>query len=253
MAAYAASKMDSIDKVRLRSGYAVVSGKARGLQMHYSFRTVLDEFTKQAPVLREGKIVMVDPLTEKERFCLPDPVGEVEGYFTIHSELVTLPYNMGKGVREMDFIVAYEPEFTQTLAVISNLGLAGRKEVAIGNAQVAPFEVISTLVDAIPKETTLDVDIQQVKIEGWNGNDKVAVRCDAVTFPHSRWNIGGGTVDTGVPPSIAAQWIASGKVEAKGVVPPEVCIDPLPYFRELNARGRGVKVYETIETKKSLF
>lgn len=252
MAAHAATRMERIDKVKLRSGYAVVSERPKGLQIPYSFRTVLDEFTKQAPVLREGKSVMLDPLTEKERFVLPAPVGEVEGYFTIHSELATLPKNIGKGIREMDFIVAYEPEFTQTLAVISKLGLARKNEVAVGNVQVAPFEVISTLVDAVPKEIVLDVDVQHVDVEGWNGNDKVSVRCDAVTFPHDRWNIGGGTVDTGVPASVTAQWIASGKLTAKGVVSPEVCIDPLPYFKELNARDRGIKVYETIETKRLL-
>lgn len=253
MAAYAASNLDSVERVRLRSGYSIVSGKTDNIQMPYSFRTVLDEFTKPAPILRDGRIVMVPPLSVKERFALPAPVGEVEGYLTIHSELATLPKNLDKGVKEMDFAVSYDSEFTNILSVISKLGLAEKKEIAIGDKQVSPFDVVSTLIDSFPKETVLDVDVQRVEMEGKKGNEEVQLQCDAVTFPHKRWNIGGGTVDTGVPPSIAAQWIVNGTIRMKGVVPPEVCVDPLPYFKELNQRDRGIKIYENCEFYKPLF
>lgn len=253
MAAYAATKLDTIEKVKLRSGYAIVSGKTENVQMPYSFRTVLDEFTKPAAILRGGRVVMVPPLSTKEKFTLPSPVGEVEGYFTIHSELATLPKNLNKGVEEMDFAVAYEPEFTNILSVISRLGLAEKKEVLIDDKQISPFEVISTLIDSFPREIILDVDVQRVEIEGKKRNEEIRLQCDAVTFPHKRWNIGGGTVDTGVPPSIAAQWIVNGTIDMKGVVPPELCIDPLLYFKELNLRDRGIKVYENFESYKPLF
>ncbi len=252
MAAHAANKLDKIERVKLRSGYAITSGKTGNIQMPYSFRTILDEFTRPAPILRDSEIITVDPLSRKERFTLPDPVGEVEGYFTIHSELATLPQNLNKGVKEMDFIVAYEPEFTQTLSTIVKLGLAERNEITIGLKQISPFEVMSTLIDSLPKENVLDVDIQEVEMTGEKDDERVRIKCDAVTFPHRRWSIGGGTVDTGVPSSIAAQWIANGKIVMKGVVPPELCVDPLPYFKELDLRDRGIKVYENYESLKLL-
>jgi lysine 6-dehydrogenase len=253
MAAYAASKLDHVEKVKLRSGYKTVSGKTKTFQTPYSFRTVLDEFTKPAPILRDGKILTMPPLSGKERFTLPEPVGEVEGYFTIHSELATLPANIGKGVNEMDFIVAYEPDFTGTLNTLLNLGLAEKeKKVSVNGAQVTPFEFLLATVDSLPKGTVLDVDIQEVEMVGKKNDEELRLRCDAITFPHKRWNIGGGTVDTGIPPSIGAQWIASGKIKMKGVVPPELCVDPLPYFRELNLRDRGIKVYEDFVSKKCL-
>lgn len=253
MAAYASRKLDTIDRVRLRSGYSIVGSKAKNVQMPYSFRTVLDEFTRPAPILRDGRIVMVPPLSMKERFTLPPPVGEVEGHLTIHSELATLPGNLNKGVKDMDFAVAYEPEFTNILSVIAKLGLADRREIMIGDNHISPFEVVSTLIDSIPKETVLDVDVQRVEMEGKKDSEEVHLQCEAITFPHKRWNIGGGTIDTGVPPSIAAQWIIQGKIDVKGVMPPEVCVDPLPYFRELNLRDRGIKVYENYESYKPLF
>ena len=91
MGAYAASKMDRIEAMKLRSGSAVVKGGAAGFQAPYSIRTVLDEFTIPAIIFRDGKIEEVPALSGKESFTLPDPVGDVEGYYTIHSELATMP------------------------------------------------------------------------------------------------------------------------------------------------------------------
>ncbi len=48
-----------------------------------------------------------------------------------------------------------------------------------------------------------------------------------------------------IPLSIAAQMIARGDVEARGVVPPETAIDPEIFFAEL-AR-RGIRIHEQVE------
>ena len=253
MAAYAAGKLDTIEEVRLRSGYSIVGNRAETFQMPYSLRTVLDEFTKPAPILREGKITTVPPISTREKFVLPDPVGEIEGYFTIHSELATLPANLNKGIKEMNFIVAYEPEFTKTVSAIVKLGLADRKEIEVGDRKISPFEVTSTLISSLPKEEVMDVDVQMVEMEGKKGNERIDLKVYSISFPHRRWSIGGGSVDTGVPPSIAAQWIAKGRISTRGVVPPELCVDPLPYFKELNLRDREIKVYENYDSQRALF
>ena len=78
------------------------------------------------------------------------------------------------------------------------------------------------------------------------------MRYEAVTWPHKKWKVGGGVVDTGVPPSIAAQWMANGSVKRKGVIPPEIAFDPLPYFKELSARGRGIQIIEYAEDTRAL-
>ncbi len=77
-------------------------------------------------------------------------------------------------------------------------------------------------------------------------------RYEAVTWPHKLWKVGGGVVDTGVPPSIAAQWAVKGLIKERGVIPPEIAFDPLPYFRELASRGRGIHVIEYSEETRAL-
>ena len=255
MAIHGASKLDKVHKVRLRSSGAVVAGGEPGKFVPpYAIRTIFDEFSLDAPILRDGKIRFVPALSGLERSEFMSPVGVVEGYYTIHSELATMPETIGKGVQEMDFIVAFPPAFRETVATLVRLGLASREEIVVEGTKVRPYDVTSTAIDALPKpkEPELDVDIQRCVLVGEKDGDSVTLRYEAVTWPHKKWKVGGGVVDTGVPPSIAAQWMANGSVKRKGVIPPEIAFDPLPYFKELSARGRGIQIIEYAEDTRAL-
>ncbi|HKZ98251.1 MAG TPA: saccharopine dehydrogenase NADP-binding domain-containing protein [Thermoplasmata archaeon] len=255
MAAYGASRLDRVEKIELRSSGAVVSGgEPDKFVPPYAIRTIFDEFSMDAPVLRDGKLRFVPALSGLERSEFAPPVGVVEGYYTIHSELATMPKTIGKGLRELDFIVAFPPAFTQTVATLVRLGLASRDPIEVDGSKVRPYDVTSTAIDALPKpkEPELDVDIQRAVVIGAKDGHTMTLRYEAVTWPHKRWNVGGGVVDTGVPPSIAAQWILQGKVKRRGTIPPEVALDPLPYFRELSARDRAIRVVEQAEETRSL-
>src|SRR3989454_5159988 len=255
MGAYGASKLDKVRKVLLRSSGAVVSGGEVGMFVPpYAIRTIFDEFSLDAPILRKGKIQFVPALSGLERSEFMPPVGVVEGYYTIHSELATMPKTIGKGVQEMDFIVAFPPEFREPVATLVRLGLASREEIVVEGTKVRPYDVTSSVIDALPKpkEPELDVDIQRCLLVGEKAGHPLTLRYEAVTWPHKKWNVGGGVVDTGVPPSIAAQWMVKGLVKRNGVIPPEIAFDPLPYFIELSARGRGIRVVEYAEDTRTL-
>src|SRR5213596_1942887 len=255
MAIHGASKLDKVHKVRLRSSGAVVAGGEPGKFVPpYAIRTIFDEFSLDAPILRDGKIRFVPALSGLERSEFMPPVGVVEGYYTIHSELATLTETIGKGVQEMDFIVAFPPAFRETVATLVRLGLASRDEAVAEGVKVRPYDMTSTVIDNLPKpkEPELDVDIQRCVVVGTKDGHPVTLRYEAVTWPHKKWKVGGGVVDTGVPPSIAAQWMANGSVKRKGVIPPEIAFDPLPYFKELSARGRGIKITEYAEETRTL-
>ncbi|TLZ90297.1 MAG: hypothetical protein E6K04_07465, partial [Methanobacteriota archaeon] len=183
MGAYGASKLDKVHKVLLRSSGAVVSGGEPGIFVPpYAIRTIFDEFSMDAPILRKGKIQFVPALSGLERSEFMPPVGVVEGYYTIHSELVTMPKTIGKGVQEMDFIVAFPPAFRQTIEAIVRLGLASRDEIVVEGAKVRPYDVTSTVIDGLPKpkEPELDVDIQRCVLIGERDGNPVTLRYEAV-------------------------------------------------------------------------
>src|SRR5256884_1884988 len=214
MGAYGAAKLDKIRKVLLRSSGAVVSGGEPGIFVPpYAIRTIFDEFSMDAPILRKGKIQFVPALSGLERSEFMPPVGVVEGYYTIHSELVTMPKTIGKGVQEMDFIVAFPPAFRQTIETIVRLGLASRDEIVVEGSKIRPYDATATVIDALPKpkEPELDVDIQRCVLVGEEDGNPTPMRYEAVTWPHTKWNVGGGARGTGGPPSIAPPWMGHGR------------------------------------------
>src|SRR5881296_1360902 len=238
MAIHGASKLDKVHKVLLRSSGAVVAGGEPGKFVPpYAIRTIFDEFSLDAPILRNGKIQFVPALSGLER-----------------SELATMPKTIGKGVQEMDFIVAFPAAFRETIATLVRLGLASREEIVVEGTKVRPHDATATVIDALPKpkDPELDVDIQRCVLVGEKEGNPMTLRYEAVTWPHKKWNVGGGVVDTGVPPSIAAQWMVKGSIKQRGVIPPEIAFDPLPYFKELSARGRGIQVVEYAEETQAL-
>ena len=50
---------------------------------------------------------------------------------------------------------------------------------------------------------------------------------------------------TGIPASIGAQKLARGEAKRSGVMSPDACFDPLPFFDELSRRGIVVSERET--------
>jgi lysine 6-dehydrogenase len=160
-----------------------------------------------------------------------------------------MPFTLGKGIKNMDFIVAYPPEFTKSIALLAQLGLTNKKPVKVKGQDIVPYDVLTSVVDSVPKPSNveLDVDCQRVEAFGKRDGKPVTICVDAVSVPNERWNIGGGTVGTGTPPSIIAQWLASGRITKTGALPPELCVDPGLFLKELTSGNRGISVTENSE------
>ncbi len=248
MAAYGAARMDRIDRVEIRTGSTILGGGEETFAVPYSIRTVIDEFSMPAIVYEGGRIQEVAPLSGRERFAFGKPIGAVEGYYTIHSELATLPQTLGKGVRDVNFIVAYPPYFTATMTALVRLGLADKTPLDVKGEKVAPYDFLAAALSRLqPPPSLEDADGLRVDLYGRLDGRKGRLRLDSVVPFHRRWGLSSGAVDTGLPPSVAAQWLASGKIAARGVVPPEVAItDHRAFFRELDAGDRGIRVYEQV-------
>jgi len=183
-----------------------------------------------------------------EEFVLPDPVGRVEGYYTLHSELATLPQSIGKGVREMNFVVAFSPEFSRSLALLVKLGLARRDELSVAGGKVVPYELLTRLVDMLPRseegEEAVDFGARRVELLGERNGGEVRLVYDCISGPHKKWKIGGRALGTGVPASLGAQWLVRGLVKQRGVLPPELCMEPERFLHELGGRETGIRTYE---------
>src|SRR3989442_14133977 len=101
---------------------------------------------------------------------------------------------------------AFPEPFRDTGATLVRLGLPSREEIVLDGTKVRPYDVTSSVIDALskPKEPELDVDIQRCVLVGEKDGNPMTLRYEAVTWSHEKGNVGGGGGGTSVPPSIAA-------------------------------------------------
>lgn len=246
MIAYAAQSFDMLHAVDIRFGGHDWSNYQQHFVLPYTAYTLFDEFTRDPIVYDHGKAKKARPMTGKDTYTFPKPVGKKICFYTLHSELATIPENYKKkGLKRCSFRVCFPEDFVHDVSLLIELGLASRKPVLVKGKKVVPVDVTAKELSrtAMPKHVKVnDMEFIWVDIAGTRkGKAKnLSIYCESHSNP--RWNASAGAVDTAVPPSIIAQMIAGGKIAEKGVLPPERCIDPILFFRELKKRKLIVKV-----------
>jgi saccharopine dehydrogenase (NAD+, L-lysine-forming) len=247
MAAHAAEGMTRVDEVHCM--VAAHDGTRWEtpplLPFGYSPDTLLDEFALPSAVFRDGAIRMVPPLAsaERRREPFPGPVGEIELDTTLHSEVATLPdFFRERGVREVTFRQGFEATFADRLRLLVHLGLADTTPLAA--LHVAPRDLLRTLLGRLPPSQPIGPvdrhEILRVRVLGSLGDGpREAVTIDCYAGANAGSGIG-PDIDTGAPPSIAAQLLGDELLVHPGVFAPEQVIPWAPFRRELERRGMTI-------------
>lgn len=87
-----------------------------------------------------------------------------------------------------------------------------------------------------------DWEITRVMVSGQRSGKRTAHRYDVTIPPRKDWKMSCSQYGVGVPASIGALMIGEGVVKAKGVLPPEACIDPVAFMKELEGYGFKIAV-----------
>src|SRR3954451_5111166 len=92
LAQYGISQLDTVSAVRMCvGGLPQQPEPPLNYQIVYSLEGALDNYTTPSWVLRGGKPVQVDALSELEAIDFPDPVGTLEAFHT-GGGISTLPF-----------------------------------------------------------------------------------------------------------------------------------------------------------------
>lgn len=251
-ARYAADRLDTVEYIRIYDGILPPPGDE--IRFGYAIPTIIDELTLPPMVFRDGEFVEERPLAGEEDCWFTPPVGLLRCHLSLHSEVATLPVTFkDKGLRECFFKINYwgmKPEVFAKVKLLADLGFAGTEPVDVRGTPVRPRDVLTALLaDYVPP---LDAFFQEpadpmhwtkeivTEVKGTRGGRELVYRLGTLTPI--------GSLPTGVAPSIVAGWLAAGRVPGPGVFPPEVAIDPEPFFDELTRRGivTQVTVTETV-------
>jgi lysine 6-dehydrogenase len=185
------------------------------LRIPYSLQTLLDEVTLRPVVIEDGRPLEIEPLSDGGVFDYPAPIGPAPTIHTLHSELRTFPQSFG--CRGASFRLSLGGTLLDRLRQ-----LAGAPEQTIA-------EVAATAL--APSEKTVSTHV----VEATTATRRV--RVSSVTVPNTQWGLGGGIVSTASPAAAVVRMLARGEIDARGALPPEVCIDPDALFAELEQRG----------------
>jgi saccharopine dehydrogenase-like NADP-dependent oxidoreductase len=175
----------------------------------------------------------------------PPPVGLRHPMFTIHSEVATLPLSYRDlGVREVSFKIAFDPEFTDRVRFLRDLGMASDHPVEVAGVQVRPVDVVNKVaMNQPPVKQVGRLDQYEVLrsiVKGTSQGKKVTWVVECHTRGMPEWGLG-LDVDTGSPPAVAAQMLAAGEITVTGVVAPEVAVPCDPFFERLALRKMKLK------------
>jgi saccharopine dehydrogenase-like NADP-dependent oxidoreductase len=219
MALRAARELDDIDELHVSAAGRDFNAPP-GFSVPYALRTLVDEVTMSPVAIREGEVVELEPLTPGGCVDFGYPIGEGETIYTLHSELRTFCESFG--CREASFRLSLPNSLLERLR---DLAVASSEQIDLAAAETQP-----------PSPRTVSAHV----VTAVGGGRQVKVT--AVTRPIEGWGLGGSVVSTGAPAAAAVRLIARGRIDAKGALPPERCVNPDDLFAELEQRGTEFRI-----------
>ena len=149
-----------------------------------------------------------------------------------------------QGIEEAFFKITffgYAESAFRKLQFLIEIGMADTEPVEVKGVKVRPRDVLVAVLRRSPethkKPKSLGFKDIATVAEGEKDGKGVEWRVDTWAWPNDELGISGGTLLVASPPAIVARWLASGKLNKPGVHPPEVAVDPVPFFEELAKRG----------------
>jgi saccharopine dehydrogenase-like NADP-dependent oxidoreductase len=211
----------------------------------------IDECLCRAVAYRDGKYHLEDPLTGREPFDFPE-LGVLDCYYVDHEESRTLPRSFPQA-RVVDFKLCLDEVTHTTLRVLQQLGLNRTDKIDVGGIAVAPRDVVVSLLPQ-PKDLAGRMKGKTcvgTLVRGTRAGQVRAYYIYNVTDHEMAFGdlgVQATAYQTGIPPVVAAELIASGIWQARGVNTPEQ-LDPDPFLARLTQLGMPWRIRDDSENR----
>lgn len=244
LAKYAADQLDSVEKVNIYDAIKVIGPESQVFVPPYSIRTLLEEYSAESVQFIDGELRKVPPCSGKEIVDFPPPFGKIECYYTLHSEIATLPYSLkAKGVKEVTWKLGQPDYIKKVAASLVAVGFGVVKKVRLNNMVIEPLDFLGALIQKNIEEhqkiksvtsEEQSYEIIRVFVAGRKNNKETNYTIDLIKEPLKEYE-GINDPMTSMPASIGAQMLARREIPP-GVWAPEECIDTNKFFEEMIKR-----------------
>jgi lysine 6-dehydrogenase len=238
LAAEGIRRLDQAEKVKIFVGGLPQSPEPPlNYQIVYSLEGALDYYTTPSWVLRGGRPVQVDALSEVEPVEFPSPVGMLEAFHT-GGGISTLPFAYQGKIDVMEYKTLRYPGHAAVIRPIRDLGLLGNEPIDVKGKKVVPRDVfIAAVHSRLYKPEGRDLVALQVQATGKKGGKPHSVTFRLIDYYDAKHGISAMMRTTGYSLSITGQMQVGGLVKARGVHTPDEAIPFDAYVSELGKRG----------------
>jgi lysine 6-dehydrogenase len=207
----------------------------------FSVKGLIREYVS-ARVVREGRVVPVEPFGEVQLVKFPKPIGTLEAFFTdgLGSAVYTL-----RNLRQLDERTLRYPGHAERIKFLLDAGFLSSEKVRLEGAEVAPVDVsASVLQKVLTKGDPRDVTVMRVETIGIRRGARVKVSFDMVDFYDEENGVTSMGRTTGFTAAIVARMLGRGDIAGVGVLPPETALgrkDVRSLLSELASKDISIK------------
>jgi lysine 6-dehydrogenase len=206
-----------------------------GYQCSFHINGLTNEYDHQALILRDGKVSLVDTLTEMEVIEF-EGVGKLEAFVTSGGSS-TVPYTFeGKLQVYENKTCRYSGHYAQFKA-FKDLGLFNESPIEVNGQQIVPREFYHHLLQPqLETDTVIDICVMRAKGTGEKEGKDISFTVDLVDRYDEATGFTAMERLTGWHAAIMCQFIARGEVQA-GIWAMETAISSTRFMEEIRKRG----------------
>lgn len=242
LAAHGIEQLDRTDRVKLYVGGLPQDPEPPlYYEVVYSLEGALDYYTTPSWILRDGKRVQIDALSEVEELEFPELGTCLEAFHT-GGGISTLPWTYEGRVRVMEYKTLRYPGHVRIMRAVRDLGLLDLDPVEVAGVEVVPREVFIEVVSPrLKRPEGRDLVALRVVVEGTQSGDVQRLVWQLIDRYDEQNGISAMERTTGYSLSIVGMMQAKGQVKRLGVATPDESVAAEPYIRELAKRGVQIR------------
>lgn len=242
----AASKLDEVRAIHIMvGGLPEKPVPPLGYIITWSPENLVDEYTREVKIVKDGELRTVEALSGLERVEFPH-IGALEAFYT--DGLRTLLHTM-KNVDDMWEKTLRYPGHAEKIRLLRDLGFFDEEQVSLDGVNLPPRTITIKLFERrLRKPEVKDITAMKVEVSGLKDSKPKRY----VYYMLDRYDTSRGVTamarTTAYPTSIAAQLILKKAIKRKGVVPPETLGTGPDFFKaflnQLEKRGLEISQEE---------
>jgi lysine 6-dehydrogenase len=210
-------------------------------QVVYSLEGALDYYTTPSWVLRGGKAVQVDALSELESQEFPAPVGTLEAFHT-GGGISTMPFAFEGKIETMEYKTLRYPGHAAIMRPIRELGLISNAPILVKGRHVVPRDVfIAAVAPRLAKQRSSDLVALRVVVTGELRGAPAKVSFELLDYCDEATGISAMMRTTGYSLALTALLQAAGKIPLAGVHTPDEAVPFEDYVEGLAQFGVRVR------------